>query len=505
MTGLDWNRYRTTTWRLGLGLTIGLATMGTLESDAAAIPGYVRSNVAAPWGSTSNEEAMDLVFGVGGWDDLRYETVDVGVLFSPVYTFLYIEGSDSNALELEAFLAANLPALEAWVTAGGDLLLNAAPNEGGVQNWGFGGVVLTYPGNSANPGTASDPMHPIWNGPFLPTALMFTGSSYAHATVGGPGLVPLIVDAGGSVNAAHLPVFGMGQVIFGGLTTSNFWDPLPESLNLRANMIALLAGDDSDMDGLIDALDNCPEIMNPMQEDMDMDGLGDVCDTCPMDPTNDADADMACDMTDNCLDLPNPMQLDDDMDGAGNACDPCPGDPDDDLDMDTLCGDMDNCPAVININQADQDMDGLGDLCDVCPDDPGNDPDDDDVCAAVDNCPDDPNEDQADQDMDGVGDACDPDEPTEDSTGDPDTGSIDTGSPDTGTPGTGEPTTAGPDTGTPGTTSGMAGTGTGLDGGEIPPPDFSACSCTTEAPGNRAWWLMVMAGLFARRRRRRAA
>ncbi|MCH9680481.1 MAG: thrombospondin type 3 repeat-containing protein [Deltaproteobacteria bacterium] len=484
-----------------LALAVTAATMGTRAGEASAAVGYIRSNVAAPWGSNANEQAMDLVFGMGGWDDLRYETVDTAVLFSPVYTFLYIEGSDSNALELEAFLTANQAALEAWVSAGGDLLLNAAPNEGLSQNWGFGGVVLNYPGNALNPGTAADPNHPIWSGPFVPISLMFTGGSYAHATVGGPGLVPLILDAGGAINAAHLPAFGAGQVIFGGLTTSNFWDPNPESLNLRANMIALLAGEDGDMDGLIDALDNCPAIPNPMQLDGDMDGLGDLCDPCPNAQLNDDDADTVCDDLDNCLGLPNPMQLDDDMDGAGNACDPCPGDPDDDADNDTLCGDMDNCPGVINVNQADDDMDGLGNQCDDCPDDPDNDVDGDGVCADDDNCPEDANEDQADRDMDGVGDACDPEMPTGDSTaGDPDTGTPD---PDTGTPDpdTGTPGTGGGDTGTLGTTGSTDDSGTGLDGGEIPPPDFSVCSCSDEPRDSRGWWLLVVVGLLSRRRR----
>ena len=207
--------------------------------DAAVA--YVRSTVSQPWGATTNEQAMDLVFGAGGWDDLRYETVDPATLFSPAYSFIYMEGSDTNALELEAFLAANQAALEAWVTAGGKLLLNAAPNEGGVQAWGFGGVTLTYPDFPANPGSAVDPAHPIWNGPFLPTATSFTGGSFAHASVAGPGLVSLIIDAGGKVHLAELPAFGSGAAIFGGLTTSNFWDPAPEALNLRANIIAYLA------------------------------------------------------------------------------------------------------------------------------------------------------------------------------------------------------------------------------------------------------------------------
>ncbi len=37
---------------------------------------------------------------------------------------------------------------------------------------------------------------------------------------------------------------------------------------------------DSDYDGIVDALDNCPNNYNPLQADADNDGIGNVCDTC---------------------------------------------------------------------------------------------------------------------------------------------------------------------------------------------------------------------------------
>jgi len=216
---------------------------GTGDLCEVVTPGaaaYLRSTVGAPWGQNTNEQAMDLAFGAGLWQDLRYETVNPAALFSPAYTFIYLEGSDSNAEELQAFMTANQGAIESWVANGGRLLVNSAPNEGGNQSWGFTGVTLTNSDFSVNPGGPADPTHPIWNGPFTPIALSFTGGSYAHASVNGPGLVPVIIDAdGGDPNLAEL-TWGAGRVLFGGLTTSNFWSPNPESLNLRANMLAYL-------------------------------------------------------------------------------------------------------------------------------------------------------------------------------------------------------------------------------------------------------------------------
>jgi len=189
---------------------------------------------------------------------------------------------------------------------------------------------------------------------------------------------------------------------------------------------------DDDGDGVEDPLDNCPMVFNPEQTDTDDDGLGNACDT-------DDDDDGVDDLLDNCPLVFNPLQENSDQDGMGNACDPdddndniddpfdnCPlvanpdqtdtdgdgmgdaCDPDDDDDgwPDT----EDNCPLVENAGQADDDEDGLGNACDDCPADPDNDVDGDLICGDVDNCPETPNPDQIDTDEDGMGDACDPDD-----------------------------------------------------------------------------------------------
>ena len=59
-------------------------------------------------------------------------------------------------------------------------------------------------------------------------------------------------------------------------------------------------GADTDADGWIDALDNCPTVYNPAQTDVDGDSVGDACDNCPVDF--------------------NPDQADGDSDTIGDAC-----------------------------------------------------------------------------------------------------------------------------------------------------------------------------------------
>ena len=158
--------------------------------------------------------------------------------------------------------------------------------------------------------------------------------------------------------------------------------------------VTLRVVQDSDGDGLLDPVDNCPKVPNSGQEDRDRDGVGDACDNCP--------------------DVGNANQLDADHDGAGDACDPCT-----DTDHDGV-GDpgfpantcaTDNCPLVANPTQADQDHDGVGDACDPCTDSDGDgfgDPGFPGNSCPRDNCPGAPNPNQADIDRDGVGDACDP-------------------------------------------------------------------------------------------------
>lgn len=201
---------------------------------------YIHSNVESePWGSTSNPDAMNANFGVDGWQLVYNEDVVPADIFNSSTCFVWLEGSDQLADELETFLTANLSTIEDWVSNGGHLLLNAAPNEGDGMSYGFGDFNLVYP-NFADAVTAVDPTHPIFVGPFTPVSTTYTGTSFAHAYITGTGGTNLLTDDGTGFPVLVEYPYGSGDVMFGGMTTDNFHAPMPDAANFLANIVAYL-------------------------------------------------------------------------------------------------------------------------------------------------------------------------------------------------------------------------------------------------------------------------
>lgn len=220
-----------------------LLSQSNLIFSQATESWYIRRYPPEPWTwapiLNTNITEMDEVFGEGVWHSGYYDEVDPTEAFGPTTCFVFMEGGDDHAIPMNDFLLANMSLIESWVLAGGSLFMNAAPNYGTSMDFGFNAVVLVYPAYTST-GYAVDLAHPIFNGPYVPVGSSWNGNYFGHAIIDGPDLTPLIDDGAGSVVCAETS-WGAGKVIFGGMTTTGWHDPLPEASNLRMNIFKYLA------------------------------------------------------------------------------------------------------------------------------------------------------------------------------------------------------------------------------------------------------------------------
>lgn len=245
--------------KLALIFILALAGFGL---KAQQVKYYLTDQQSQPWGSQSNVQNMNLAFGAGNWTQGFFQTINVNALLQPSVCLIYCDGGSMAAASMNNFLVANLPAIQAWVFAGGRLFLNAGPNTGANMNYGFGGVTLNYSnigngggGPYSSPGYAQTiPPHAIYLGPAPITATVHQDNFYCHGYITGPGITPIIcntVQAWTTWNGAQQPTngnvilaskpWGAGMCLFGSMTNTSFHNPQPSAGNLRANMLSWLA------------------------------------------------------------------------------------------------------------------------------------------------------------------------------------------------------------------------------------------------------------------------
>ncbi|HEY3835972.1 MAG TPA: hypothetical protein VGL72_05355 [Bryobacteraceae bacterium] len=201
---------------------------------------YIRSNAGQPWGQTSNEDAMDNVFGSSNWTTLYYETLNVNQIFNSGTTFIFMEGGDSSFNSFQSFMQTNLGTIYTWINSGGMLLIMSAPNNP------LSGAIVPLPDNiilssdafyesAASSANAIDISNSIFNTPNS-AAYSFTGDFFSHGYFVGNNVTALMES---NLNEIVLgqDAIGSGLMVFGGLTTDNFQQPQPAAHSLLENII----------------------------------------------------------------------------------------------------------------------------------------------------------------------------------------------------------------------------------------------------------------------------
>lgn len=168
----------------------------------------------------------------------------------------------------------------------------------------------------------------------------------AFPTVANSGAVYAVVGSSGTISGGSLdhPVMFSSLNELGSMVidvtnitlTAKFLDDQGVARD-AFTLQKLATGPDTDLDGFMNVIDNCPELANSDQADFDNDLLGDLCD------------------------------FDDDNDGVPDSLDLFPLNPleSSDLDADTIGDNGDNCGTLSNTTQTDANSNGLGDICET--------------------------------------------------------------------------------------------------------------------------------------------
>jgi hypothetical protein len=231
-----------------VSLLLTAAFAGTAQAAPVTKDAVLLETENGPWDDEFNPLAMQAVFGEN-WERQDFATVQAdeasGGLFASHVHFIWIEGSDESTEAAQKFVQEHEAALKAFVARGGRLFLNSATNQ--EITIGYDGRTIGFADSEdfTDAVVAVDPNHPIFHGPATPNATSFTGDSFGHGRVSGPGLTPLIVgteNEGPIKEAVVLAEYtsGTGYVALGSMTVVEYHQPEDAAKSLLINLISYL-------------------------------------------------------------------------------------------------------------------------------------------------------------------------------------------------------------------------------------------------------------------------
>ncbi|MFN3940127.1 MAG: PKD domain-containing protein, partial [Chitinophagales bacterium] len=126
---------------------------------------------------------------------------------------------------------------EAWVEAGGNLIINACSYEvsSGTNELGFDGVGIYHYWYTWD-ASAVDDTHPIFTGPFTPAGADYDGYYIGYGRLDGD-FTPLLQDNYSSYYLMGEKEWGAGKVLFATLYYPLYWTTYEEGQNMHRNML----------------------------------------------------------------------------------------------------------------------------------------------------------------------------------------------------------------------------------------------------------------------------
>lgn len=165
--------------------------------------------------------------------------------------------------------------------AANTITLYTAANKGVTDD---GTLVATIPATALNALTSTAPE----GGAYVAWAVARTDLAAHGAALDGPvrTVMGTTASAGAGLDASKTLISDASDDVLG----SGTWSPLtPPDWGALATDAVDLRPTDNDGDGVVNGIDNCPEVPNPNQNDDDADGLGNACDDTPRGPDPDGD------------------------------------------------------------------------------------------------------------------------------------------------------------------------------------------------------------------------
>jgi len=212
-------------------LTLLMVLLGAVSVQAQSKV-YMSSTAGEPWGQNDNITCMTAIFGSAGYTHDFFETVSTSTMLANA-SFIFIDGSDRCESGYQTWIASNASALQTWVSGGGHLFINCAPQQTS-HSLGFG-ITSTYPSFTGT-AVAVSSSESICTTPFS-AGSSWTGSAFAHAYLTGSGFTTLIYDQATNRPDVAVMTYGSGQVLFGTMTMPFFHQPNQQAFFLRENII----------------------------------------------------------------------------------------------------------------------------------------------------------------------------------------------------------------------------------------------------------------------------